>query len=365
MSLGISLLQLTKCFARGREAVKAVDNVSLDVAAGELVAFLGPSGCGKTTILRIIAGFERPTEGRVLIGGQDVTDLEANARDIGFIFQNYALFPHMNVFDNVAYGLRAKRVPNGTIPGKVAEILEMVGLKGVEKRFPNQLSGGEQQRVALARVFVLNPRVLLMDEPLANLDTRLRIHMLAEIRRLQRQLGATCIYVTHDQKEALTLADRVAVLNAGRLEQAGNPMQLYEDPENLFVADFIGQANLFRGFAEAVSGEGVDVSFCGRRIQVRRGRTGSFKTGDAVGLAIRPASVTLGPSGGAALAGRVASLAFAGDRMEYEIEAGEGILVRAYGPLPEKGPVFQEGAEIGICFDPGDVMAFPYQPASG
>ena len=359
MSLGISLRQLTKSFAPGKEAPRAVDRVSLDVGPGEMIAFLGPSGSGKTTILRIIAGFERPTEGRVVIGGQDVTDLEANARGIGFIFQNYALFPHMTVYDNVAYGLRVKRVPAGEIPGKVAETLDMVGLKGVEKRFPNQLSGGEQQRVALARVFVLNPRVLLMDEPLANLDASLRTRMLAEIRRLQRHLGTTCIYVTHDQKEALTLADRVAVLNRGRLEQVGTPLELFENPGNLFVADFIGQANILAGTAETVSGDFAVVSLFGRRLRVRRGKIETLKTGDAVGLAVRPAAVNLGDPAGAFLVGRVESRLFAGDRMEYEIEAEGKILVRAYGALPGRGIVFSEGDPVGIRFDPGEVMAFP------
>jgi len=359
MSLGISLHQLSKRFARGKEAVPSVDGVSLDVEAKEMVAFLGPSGSGKTTILRIIAGFERPTEGRVLIGGQDVTDLEANARGIGFIFQNYALFPHMTVFDNVAYGLRAKRVPAGEIPRKVAEVLEMVGLKGVEKRFPNQLSGGEQQRVALARVFVLDPRVLLMDEPLANLDASLRTRMLAEIRRLQRHLGTTCIYVTHDQKEALTLADRVAVLNRGRLEQVGTPLELYEAPQNLFVADFIGQANLLRGVVKAVSADSAEISVCGRSLRVRRGRIETLKSGDSAGIAVRPSAVSLGAAGEAFLQGRVESRIFAGDRMEYEIEVEEGGMVRAYGALPGRGVVFSEGDPVGIHFDPGETMAFP------
>ncbi len=361
MSLEISLRQLSKRFGRGKESVMAVDRVSLDVAPGELVAFLGPSGSGKTTILRLIAGFERPTEGRIVIGGQEVTDLEPNARGIGFIFQNYALFPHMSVFDNIAYGLRAKRAPEGEIPRKVADVLEMVGLEGVEKRFPNQLSGGEQQRVALARVFVLDPRLLLMDEPLANLDANLRTRMLAEIRRLQRRSGASCIYVTHDQKEAMTLADRVAVLNRGRLEQVGTPLMLYEAPENLFVADFIGQANILVGLAERVSGDFADVSLGGRVLRIRRGRIDRLKAGTRVGLAVRPCAVHLqGPGKETFLAGRVLGRVFAGDRMEYEIEAeGAEAPLRAYGALPGKGNVFSEGSAVGIDFDPAEVMVFP------
>lgn len=360
MALGISLVHLTKTFWKDRQATfKAVDDVHLDVIPGELVTLLGPSGCGKTTILRMIAGFERPTEGRVLIGGQDITDVAVNARGIGFIFQNYALFPHMNVFDNVAYGLKVKHTPQGETGRKVAEVLELVGLKGAEKRFPSQLSGGEQQRVALARVFAINPNVLLMDEPLANLDAKLRIYMLAEIRSLQKRLGATCIFVTHDQKEALTIADRIVVLNKGRIEQAGTPFELYANPASFFVADFIGQANIFKGRIEAVREGELDVSFYGRSLSVRDNPGARFRGGDEVALAIRPEALVLGETEGAMLAGQVLSRVFVGDKMEYVIEVEPGFLVNVFEPFSRDSRLFPVGSRVGISADQRDVIPLP------
>jgi iron(III) transport system ATP-binding protein len=360
MALSISLVHLTKTFTKDRQTTfKAVDDVHLDVMAGELVTLLGPSGCGKTTILRMIAGFEKPTKGRVLIGGQDITDMAVNERDIGFIFQNYALFPHMNVFDNVAYGLKVRHTPQTETETKVAETLDLVGLKGVEKRFPNQLSGGEQQRVALARVFAINPNVLLMDEPLANLDAKLRIYMLAEIRSLQKRLGATCIFVTHDQKEALAIADRIVVLNKGRIEQAGTPFELYANPASFFVADFIGQANIFRGRIEAVSEGELDVSFYGRSLGVRCNPGASFRKGDEVALAIRPDSLALGKTEGSMLAGQVLSRVFVGDKMEYVIEVEPGFLVHLFEPYSRDNQGYPVGSRVGISVDPRDVIPLP------
>ena len=243
--------------------------LDLDVKGGELVTFLGPSGCGKTTTLRMVAGFETPTSGRILIDGQDVTDTMVNKRHIGFVFQNYALFPHMTVGDNVAYGLRMRNESSKEIKTKVAQGLEMVGLSQVEKRYPNQLSGGEQQRVALARVLVMRPKVLLMDEPLSNLDAKLRIHMRTEIRRIQKQLDITCLYVTHDQKEALTMADRIMVMNKGQVEQIGTPFQIYTAPESTFVADFIGQANILEGTLDDLDGLTSRISTGGSNLSAR------------------------------------------------------------------------------------------------
>jgi iron(III) transport system ATP-binding protein len=209
MAVALELKKVSKVFQKDREIVRAVDDVSMTVAPGEMVTFLGPSGCGKTTTLRMVAGFEIPSAGVISIDGQDITNVPVNRRDIGFVFQNYALFPHMSVFENVAYGLRVKGDRGEEVRRKVREGLDLVGLGKAEKRFPNQLSGGEQQRVALARVLVLQPRVLLMDEPLSNLDAKLRIHMRTEIRRIQKHLDVTCLYVTHDQGEALTMSDRI------------------------------------------------------------------------------------------------------------------------------------------------------------
>ena len=247
MSVSLSLKNICRRFIKDNEEFLAVNNVNLDVQPGEFLTFLGPSGCGKTTTLRMIAGFETPTSGEIRVDGVDITHVPANERGLGFVFQNYALFPHMTIFDNVAYGLKIRGESKETMATKVREALALVGLTKAEQRYPSQLSGGEQQRVALARVLVLRPKLLLMDEPLSNLDAKLRLHMRTEIRRIQQKLGITCLYVTHDQKEALTMSDRIMVMHGGKIEQIGTPMQLYEDPATPFVADFIGKANLING----------------------------------------------------------------------------------------------------------------------
>src|SRR5215475_5838430 len=228
---------------RVKGAIAAVHDVSLEVQPGELLTLLGPSGCGKTTTLRMIAGFQRPTSGRILIGDRDVTRVEANDRGIGFVFQNYALFPHLTVFENVAYGLRVQRHDASHIASAVSEVLSLVGLAGYDPQMPHQLSGGEQQRVALARAIVIRPSVLLFDEPLSNLDAKLRVQMRAEIRSLQKKLGITTVYVTHDQEEAMAISDRIAVMNRGEIAQVGDAEQLYRRPASAFVARFIGHAN--------------------------------------------------------------------------------------------------------------------------
>jgi len=239
----VRLERLSKRFG----PVVAVDDITLEIPAGRLVTLLGPSGCGKTTTLRIIAGLEFPTGGRVLVGEEDVTPLPAANRGVTMVFQSYALFPHLTVFENIAYGLRIMRRPGDEITQRVRAVLELVGLPGVEQRFPAQLSGGQQQRIAVARALVMQPRVLLFDEPLSNLDAKLRKHVRAEIRDLQRRLGITSIYVTHDQAEALALSDVIVVMHQGRVEQVGTPRDLYERPATRFVADFIGEANLLPG----------------------------------------------------------------------------------------------------------------------
>ncbi|RPI08203.1 MAG: ABC transporter ATP-binding protein, partial [Zetaproteobacteria bacterium] len=232
---------------RPDRAVIAVDGVSLEVKEGELVTFLGPSGCGKTTALRIVAGFEPPTSGRVLIGGHDVTHLPPHTRNTAMVFQSYAIFPHLSVAQNVAFGLEMRGLSKSDIAAKVRQILELVELAGLDHRSPEQLSGGQQQRVALARAIVTEPRVLLFDEPLSNLDAKLREQMRGEVRKLQRRLGITSIYVTHDQAEAMALSDRIVVLEAGRVQQEGSPMEIYARPANRFVADFIGRVNFLGG----------------------------------------------------------------------------------------------------------------------
>jgi len=347
---------LTKIFNSGEAAFKAVDDVNLQINAGELVTLLGPSGCGKTTILRMIAGFETPTEGQVFIGKHDVTSIAANKRNIGFVFQNYALFPHMTVFDNIAYGLKIRKLPTGEIVRRVAEALETVSLGGIEDRFPNQLSGGEQQRVALARVLVINPQVLLMDEPLSNLDAKLRIYMRSEIRSLQKRLGITCVYVTHDQKEALALADRIAVLNGGKVEQIATPFELYTNPTSLFVADFIGQANILKGKLTSIDGNFAKVLISEITVIAYVGEKSlEFKVGDEVAAAIRPESIEIVSSDDGTLRGQIVSSVFLGDEIEYVVKLASGDTIRVVEPYRRDGVLWQEGQGIGLHVDPLDV----------
>jgi spermidine/putrescine transport system ATP-binding protein len=252
----IELVSVEKEFTAGGHDVRAVERVDLRIAEGEFFSLLGPSGCGKTTTLRMIAGFEEPTNGQILLHGRDMVGVPPFRRDVNMVFQQYALFPHMDVFENVAFGLRRKKVPKGEIARRVAEALALVELEGREKRRPRQLSGGQQQRVALARALVLNPSVLLLDEPLGALDAKLRKALQVELKALQEAVGITFVYVTHDQEEALTMSDRLAVMAGGRIEQVGPPTELYEAPATTYVAGFLGTANLFSATAGARDGGG-------------------------------------------------------------------------------------------------------------
>lgn len=318
MSISLELRGICREYVKDNESFLAVDTVNLTVNPGEFLTFLGPSGCGKTTTLRMVAGFEIPSSGQIIVDGSDITQLPANKRDMGFVFQNYALFPHMTIFENVAYGLRIRGLSGDTLASKVREGLAMVGLGNAEQRYPNQLSGGEQQRVALARVLVLRPKILLMDEPLSNLDAKLRLHMRTEIRRIQQDLRITCLYVTHDQKEALTMSDRIMVMNRGRIEQVGTPMELYEDPATPFVADFIGQANLIPGtlldaedgYARFQIGEAV--------LKARMGRQNPPAKGEKALLVVRPENLGFSQDGGG-IAMRIVNRLFEGDRINYEV----------------------------------------------
>lgn len=355
MAVSLELTDLSKVFLKDGTPVRAVDGVSLSVAPGEMVTFLGPSGCGKTTILRMVAGFEIPSGGAISIDGRDVTNVPVNRRDMGFVFQNYALFPHMSVFENVAYGLRVKKYGGPDIRRRVGEGLELVGLKGAERSFPNQLSGGEQQRVALARVLVLQPKVLLMDEPLSNLDAKLRIRMRTEIRRIQKHLNVTCLYVTHDQGEALTISDRIMVMNKGRVEQTGTPQELYSDPGSLFVADFIGQANIIPGSILSVAGDTVSVSLAGMTVPVRAVKNASFVPGTAAAVVVRPENLL--PAEGEGIAGKVRTATFLGGRMEYEVALEGGGAVLSFEPCLPGKRVFSEGESIQLSFDPSVAVA--------
>jgi iron(III) transport system ATP-binding protein len=287
----------------------AVDNISFSIARGEMVTFLGPSGCGKTTSLRLIAGLELPTSGMVRIAGRDVSQRAASERNVGMVFQSYALFPHMSVLENVAYGPMIRGEAKATARARAHEILDQIGLKGLDARLPSELSGGQQQRVAVARAIVQQPDVLLFDEPLSNVDAKLRRKVRGEIRELQKRFGLTAVYVTHDQEEALAVSDRIVVMKAGRIDQIGTPRDLYERPASPFVADFIGDANLIAGRVAQGRFRAADLDL------PLAGPDGEAQ------VSLRPERVALTPGAGVP-AGRVRSCTYLGSRWEYEIETG-------------------------------------------
>jgi len=329
--------------------VYAVRDVSLTVQPAELLTLLGPSGCGKTTTLRMIAGFEQPDAGRVFIGEQDVTGLMANQRNIGFVFQNYALFPHLSVFENVAYGLRVKRQPEAEVTRAVGEVLALVGLQGYDRQFPNQLSGGEQQRVALARAIVIRPRVLLFDEPLSNLDAKLRVHMRDELRDLQKRLSITAVYVTHDQEEAMAISDRIAIMHQGAIVQEGTAEDLYRRPASEFVAQFIGRTNLLTGRVLSAGPGGVELEVAGQPLRLTD-ETTRVTVGETVRLVVRPEGIELTPAGSTAgIPGTIVSRTFLGEKAEYQVRMGEDVLqVTSYNPV-ERG-VFPPGQAVTLHF---------------
>ncbi|WP_282609825.1 ABC transporter ATP-binding protein [Pelagibius sp. Alg239-R121] len=310
---------VTKAFG----PVVAVDQVSFRVGAGSLVTLLGPSGCGKTTTLRMIAGLEMATEGRILIGDQDVTSLPATDRDVSMVFQSYALFPHMTVIENVSYGLRVSGLPKSAASEQAHDGLALVGLKGYGDRLPSELSGGQQQRVAVARALVLEPQVLLFDEPLSNLDAKLRRRVREEIRDIQQNLGLTSVYVTHDQEEALAVSDRIIVMNNARIAQEGSPRELYEEPADLFVADFIGDANLVD--AEILSVEDAVASVLIGDLELSLPSRGLSK--GPARVAIRPQAISLSESAtGGGMQGIVRKSSYLGSHIEYTIETAIGEL---------------------------------------
>lgn len=320
MAVDLKLVGLRKVFPGHSPTdpeVVAVDDIDLEVEKGLFVTLLGPSGCGKTTLLRMIAGFEEATGGEIWFGDERVDRLAPNARDTAMVFQSYAIFPHLNVFENVAFGLRMKRIPGAELNRRVGEVLELVGLTQMAKRQPSALSGGQQQRVALARCIVLEPRLLLFDEPLSNLDAKLREQMRLEIRDLQRRLGITSVYVTHDQAEAMAMSDLVLVMNRGRVEQAGSPHEIYATPANRFVADFIGKANFLAGtvrdpLTAEVGGKGFTLTAPTREAP-----------GTPVTLVARPEAVRLDrpdAAGSPGLPGTVRRALFLGNHAEYEVE---------------------------------------------
>ena len=337
MTLGVTIERVS--FGYGPTAV--LEDIGLEVERGELFAFLGPSGSGKTTLLRLIAGFGTPSAGRILIGGRDVTRLPPWNRNIGMVFQSYALWPHMTVAKNVAFGLERRRLPRAEIARKVGEALALVGLSAFAERRPAQLSGGQQQRVALARTLVIEPEVLLLDEPLSNLDAKLRTEMRAEIKALQRKLGLTAIYVTHDQEEANAIADRLAVLDGGRIQQIGSPLALYDAPANRFVANFLGTANFIDGQLHA------NGQFVGADGFLLDGIIG--EAGPAC-LSIRPQAIGLAESGNG-VAATVVAREFLGGIVRYRVRAGSDHLTVDV-PHLRAGEVRDIDQDVGLIIDP-------------
>lgn len=341
----ITLQSLSKHF----ESLKAVDDVSLKVEAGTLVCLLGPSGCGKTTTLRMIAGFEEPTAGRVLIGADDITHVPPYARPTAMVFQSYALFPHMSVQDNIAYGLRARRTPRAEIETRVQEAIALMELQGHEKKSPPQLSGGQQQRVALARALVIQPKVLLFDEPLSNLDAQLRVRMRGEIRALQRQLGITSVYVTHDQEEAFSIADEVAIMNRGKLIQLGVPRELYRQPVDRFVAEFVGVSNIVPVEVLESNADGATVRVLGQTIRSRRPPQSPE---NQVSIVLRPEALRMEKAGEGGVPARVLTLAFTGPIARYTVAVDDGTVLIVDLPNPGPDQFFAEGTSVILQLPP-------------
>lgn len=327
--ISLELKNVKKSFTQDEGVLKGI---SLTIEKGEFITLLGASGCGKTTTLRIIAGLETPDSGSVFLDGRDVTDLEPNQRNVNTVFQNYALFPHMNVEENIGYGLKLKKMPKPQIKEKVKEMLELVQLEGYGKRKPSELSGGQRQRVAIARALVNNPKVLLLDEPLGALDLQLRRAMQFELKSLQKKLGLTFIYITHDQEEAINMSDRIAVMNQGRFEQIGTPDEIYNHPRTSYVATFVGNSNIIRGTVERMAGNQVLVQMCGGKILVEADGA-KIREGENVTVAVRSEKIQLDEDCGCGLEAVVTEKTFAGGqlRMVLLLEDGTKIVSSRYG----------------------------------
>ena len=328
----------------------AVKDTSLEITPGSFVTLLGPSGCGKTTTLRMIAGFESPDEGEIYLGGEAINALTPNKRDTAMVFQSYALLPHYNIFDNVAYGLKLRKLDKATIREKVTRILKLVGLEGMEERMTNQLSGGQQQRVALARALVLEPGVLLFDEPLSNLDAKLRVSMRTEIRRIQQEAGITAIYVTHDQSEAMALSDQIIIMEKGVVAQIGTPQEIYYHPASEFVADFIGEANFLRGKLSDKTGDSGIVTVEGTAVPVI-GVSGLPEGKDCT-LVLRPESAVLADEG--ILPCKVIVSCFMGSYQNYHVMVGD-TLVKITDFNPRNKRIYKEGETAYVAFDKENV----------
>jgi len=345
----ITVKNLVKDFG----SVRAVDDVSLEVESGTLICLLGPSGCGKTTTLRMIAGFEDPTAGKIFIGKDEITNIPPYARPTALVFQSYALFPHMTVYENVAYGLRAHRIPKKEIAELVPEAIKLMELEGHEKKSPSQLSGGQQQRVALARALVIKPKVLLFDEPLSNLDALLWVRMRSEIRRIQQRLGITSVYVTHDQEEAFSIGDKVAIMNKGKLVQLGSPRELYREPADRFVAEFVGLSNILPVEVVSSDAKGTTIQVYGQKIRSLRPFGGA---GKKALLVLRPEALNLRKAGGTGTPVKVNTLAFTGPVARYTVTVQAGTVLTVDISNPDPDQFFEEGSTATLIL-PREVPA--------
>jgi len=345
---GVKIEHVSKIYEdpKTKKTFYAVKDVSIDIAPGAFVTLLGPSGCGKTTTLRMIAGFESPDSGEIYLGGEAINALTPNKRDTAMVFQSYALFPHYNVFDNVAYGLKLRKLSKEDIHQKVMNILDMVEMKGLESRMTNQLSGGQQQRVALARALVVEPSVLLFDEPLSNLDAKLRVTMRTEIRRIQQALGITAIYVTHDQSEAMSLSDQIIIMYKGEIAQIGAPREIYYQPSDEFVADFIGEANFLDGKITAQKGKDCLMEITGHPVILPNPK--GYAVGTACRMVVRPEAVLIGKEG--VLPCKVTLSCFMGAYHNYHVMVGDA-LVKITDYCPVNKYTFREGDEAWLKFE--------------
>jgi spermidine/putrescine transport system ATP-binding protein len=353
----IQLSGVTKDFHAGGEVISAVREMDLQIREGEFFSMLGPSGCGKTTTMRMIAGFEDPTTGTVWLQGKDVTSDPPNKRDVNMVFQSYALFPHMSVFENVAFGLRRRQVPKNEITTQVGQMLEIVDLSGRENRRPRELSGGQQQRVALARALVNHPKALLLDEPLGALDLKLRQAMQVELKRIQREVGITFVYVTHDQGEALTMSDRIAVMNDGLIEQLASPREIYEHPASRFVAGFIGTSNLLTGTAARVGDSAAVIEVSADECIIVPVRDVAVAQGDTLEVTVRPEKIDLGkqppPAGSCALRGTVGEVVYLGTSTNFTIATTTGAEIVVFQ---------QNSASASDVVGRGDSIWLSWQP---
>ena len=349
---GVRLEHISKIYndpKTGKEFY-AVQDTTLDIEPGTFVTLLGPSGCGKTTTLRMIAGFESPDEGEIYLGDEAINSLTPNKRDTAMVFQSYALLPHYNVFDNVAYGLKIRKVPKEEIRERVLNILKLVEMDGMESRMTNQLSGGQQQRVALARALVIEPSVLLFDEPLSNLDAKLRVNMRTQIRKIQQKVGITAIYVTHDQSEAMSISDKIIIMSKGKVEQIGTPREIYYHPKSRFVADFIGEANFLKAKVKSVNGEKAVIDVIGEEIEVNN--YGEKVAGEEASLVLRPEAVVLSEKG--LLEGTVTLSTFMGSYQYYQVMVGDmEIQITDYNPVNRR--IYEVGEKAYLDFDPHGV----------